>query len=128
MSKSIMIVGDDQNCAESLRHALDTNGHEVIVAGNGMNALAMFREKRPHLIILDVNISKVDGYHVSRLIKFDIRFKHIPIIMISGTNNKVQKELGLACGANEYITKPYDKMKLIEIVERHLSDLYKEDF
>ncbi|KHE93960.1 MAG: two-component response regulator [Candidatus Scalindua brodae] len=96
------------------------------MATNGKDALTMVNGKQPQLIILDVMMPKMDGYHFCRLIKFDARFKHIPVIFVSSKIQDTDRELGLACGGNEYIAKPYDLNMLIDTVEKYLDSSEKE--
>ncbi|HHT9118385.1 MAG TPA: response regulator transcription factor [Candidatus Hypogeohydataceae bacterium YC38] len=119
--KRILLVEDDLRSSEVLKFALEAKNHEVIQATNGKDALTMAREKPPQLVILDIMLPKMDGYHFCRLLKFDSRFNRIPVIIVSSKIQEADKELGLACGGNEYITKPYDINKLIGTIDRYLS-------
>ncbi|MEE9316426.1 MAG: response regulator [bacterium] len=121
--KQLLLVEDDLYSSETLKFALEAKGHEVIMVTNGRDALNLVREKPPQLVILDIMIPKMDGYHLCRLLKFDARFKHIPIIIVSAKIQDADKQLGLACGGNEYVTKPYDINNLINLVERYISSL-----
>ncbi|ODS30585.1 MAG: two-component response regulator [Candidatus Scalindua rubra] len=121
--KQLLLVEDDLYSSETLKFALEAKGHEVIIATNGKDALTLVREKHPQLIILDIMLPKMDGYHFCRLVKFDARFKHIPVIIVSSKIQEADMKLGLACGGNEYITKPYDINNLISLVERYLNSL-----
>lgn len=118
--KRILLVEDDMRSSEILKFALEAKNHEVIQATNGKDALTMAREKPPQLVILDIMLPKMDGYHFCRLLKFDSRFNRIPVIIVSSKIQEADKELGLACGGNEYITKPYDINKLIGTIEKYL--------
>lgn len=118
--KRILLVEDDLRSSEVLKFALEAKNHEVIQATNGRDALTMAREKPPQLVILDIMLPKMDGYHFCRLLKFDSRFNRIPVIIVSSKIQEADKELGLACGGNEYITKPYDINKLIGTIEKYL--------
>ncbi len=86
----------------------------------------MVNNGQPQLIILDVMMPKMDGYHFCRLLKFDARFKHIPIIIVSSKIQDSDRELGLACGGDEYIAKPYDLDMLINTVEKYLYSTVEE--
>ncbi|MGR3175239.1 MAG: response regulator [Candidatus Scalindua sp.] len=121
--KFLLLVEDDLYSAETLKFALETKGHEVVLATNGKDALKLVREKPPQLIILDIMLPKMDGYHFCRLIKFDARFKDIPVIIVSSKIQEADKKLGIACGGNEYVTKPYDINNLINMVEGYLKTL-----
>lgn len=125
-NKQLLLVEDDLYSAETLKFALEAKGHNVIMATNGKDALAMVNNEHPQLIILDVMMPKMDGYHFCRLLKFDTRFKHIPIIFVSSKIQDADRELGLACGGNEYIAKPYDLDMLINTVEKYLQSPAEE--
>lgn len=116
----VLLVDDDLYAIETLKFALDAKGYEVITAANGKDALNLVREKHPQLIVLDIMMPKMDGYHFCRLIKFDARFKDIPIIIVSSKIQEADKKLGIACGGSEYVTKPYDINNLISLIEGYL--------
>jgi DNA-binding response OmpR family regulator len=119
--KFLLLVEDDLYSAETLKFALEAKGHEVVLATNGIDALKLVREKPPQLIILDIMLPKMDGYQFCRLIKYDARFKDIPVIIVSSKIQEADKKLGIACGGNEYVTKPYDINNLINLVEGYLN-------
>ena len=121
-NRQILLVEDDFYAAETLKFALEAKGHKVALATNGRDALTMVNNDLPQLIILDIMMPKMDGYHFCRLLKFDARFKHIPVIIVSSKIQDVDRKLGLACGGDEYITKPYDLNMLISTVEKYLDN------
>ncbi len=121
--KRLLLVDDDLFSVETLKFALEAKGHEVITATNGKDALSIVRGNQPLLIILDVMMPKMDGYHFCRLIKFDTRFKHIPVIIVSARIQEADKKLGVVCGCDDYVTKPYDIDDLISLIEGYLNNL-----
>ena len=125
-NRQILLVEDDLYSSETLKFALEVKGHNVTLATNGRDALNMVNNEIPQLIILDIMMPKMDGYHFCRLLKFDTRFQHIPVIIVSSKIQEADKKLGLACGGNEYITKPYDLNMLINTVEKYLESLIEE--
>jgi DNA-binding response OmpR family regulator len=125
-NRQILLVEDDLYASETLKFALEAKGHKVALATNGRDALNMVNSEIPQLIILDIMMPKMDGYHFCRLLKFDARFQHIPVIIVSSKIQEADKKLGLACGGNEYITKPYDLNMLINTVEKYLDNLIEE--
>ncbi len=125
-NKTILLVEDDFHSAETLKFALEAKGHSIALATNGRDALNMVNNEMPQLIILDIMMPKMDGYHFCRLLKFDARFQHIPVIIVSSKIQEADKKLGLACGGNEYIPKPYDLDILINTVEGYLDNLIEE--
>ena len=116
----ILVVDDDVKACELLKRFLGAKGYEVIIATNGLEALTMVRENPPQLVILDIFMPKVDGFHFCRLLKYDKRFKDIPVIIVTASRMKTDKQLGFACGGDEYVTKPYDMNKLLNLVENYL--------
>ncbi len=121
-NKQILLVEDDLYSAETLKFALEVKGHKVTLATNGRDALNIVNNEIPQLIILDIMMPKMDGYHFCRLLKFDARFKHIPVIIVSSKIQEADRKLGLACGGDEYITKPYDLNMLINTLEKYLDN------
>ncbi|MGR3293279.1 MAG: response regulator transcription factor [Candidatus Scalindua sp.] len=125
-NRQILLVEDDLYSAETLKFALEVKGHKVTLATNGKDALTMVNNEMPQLIILDIMMPKMDGYHFCRLLKFDARFKHIPVIIVSSKIQEADRKLGIACGGDEYITKPYDLDMLINTVEKYLDSSIEE--
>src|SRR4030042_3707062 len=104
--KKILVVDDEVDLVETVRFSLELEGFDVLVSYNGEDALSQARKEKPDLIILDLMLPKLDGYKVCRLLKFDERYKHIPILMLPAKPQEKDKLLGKTQGANEYITQP----------------------
>ena len=119
--KKILIVDDEADLVETVRFPLEMEGFNVLVSYNGEDGLGQARREKPDLILLDLMLPKLDGYKVCRLLKFDERYKNIPILMLTAKTQEKDKALGLETGANEYITKPFDLEKLVEKVKEYLS-------
>jgi len=119
--KKILVVDDEVDLVETLRFPLELEGFDVIVSYNGEDALNQAREKNPDLILLDIMLPKLDGYKVCRLLKFDERYKHIPILMLTAKTQEKDKLIGKETGADEYITKPFDIDFVISKVKFYLS-------
>jgi len=115
--KKILIVDDEVDLVETVRFPLEMEGFNVLVSYNGEDALSQARKEKPDLILLDLMLPKLDGYKVCRLLKFDERYKNIPILMLTAKTQEKDKALGMETGANEYITKPFDLDKLVEKVK-----------
>lgn len=118
--KRILVVDDEVDLVETVRFSLELEGFEILVAYNGEEALNQARKEHPDLILLDLMLPKLDGYKVCRLLKFDERYKHIPVLMLTAKTQDKDKILGLETGANEYITKPFDMDDLIKKVKDYL--------
>ena len=119
--KKILIVDDEVDLVETLRFPLEMEGFNVLVSYNGEDALSQARKEKPDLIILDLMLPKLDGYKVCRLLKFDERYKHIPILMLTAKTQEKDKILGKETGADEYITKPFEMDYLMEKVKAYLN-------
>jgi DNA-binding response OmpR family regulator len=120
-SKKILIVDDEADLVETVRFPLEMEGYHVLVSYNGEDALSQARKENPDLILLDLMLPKLDGYKVCRLLKFDDRYKHIPILMLTAKSQEKDKSLGIETGANEYITKPFEMDDLLKKVKTYLN-------
>ena len=119
--KKILVVDDEVDLVETVRFPLEMEGFDVLVSYNGEDALNQARKESPDLIILDLMLPKLDGYKVCRLLKFDERYKHIPILMLTAKTQEKDKTIGMETGANEYITKPFEMDYLMEKVKAYLN-------
>jgi DNA-binding response OmpR family regulator len=117
MAKKILIVDDEKDLVETLTFRLKSYGYEVISAHDGKDGLDMARSESPDLILLDLMLPKLDGYKVCRMLKFDEKFKKIPIIMLTARSQEDDKKIGLETGANAYITKPFNPKSLLAKIE-----------
>lgn len=115
--KKILIVEDEVDLANALKMRFESAGYSVDTAIDGQEALQKVRDNPPHLIILDLMLPKIDGYKVSRILKFDEKYKDIPIIMLTAKAQEKDKELGLQVGASAYIVKPFDSKDLVDKVK-----------
>lgn len=118
--KRILVVDDEVDLVETVRFSLELEGFEVLVAHNGEEALNQARKESPDLILLDLMLPKLDGYKVCRLLKFDERYKHIPILMLTAKTQEKDRATGMETGADEYITKPFDMDELMNKVKNYL--------
>jgi two-component system alkaline phosphatase synthesis response regulator PhoP len=119
--KKILVVDDEVDLVETVRFSLEMEGFNVLVSYNGEDALSQARKEKPDLILLDLMLPKLDGYKVCRLLKFDEKYKHIPILMLTAKTQEKDKALGMETGADEYITKPFEMDYLMEKVKAHLN-------
>jgi two-component system alkaline phosphatase synthesis response regulator PhoP len=118
--KKILVVDDEVDLVETVRFPLEMEGYHVLVSYNGEDGLNQARKENPDLILLDLMLPKLDGYKVCRLLKFDERYKHIPILMLTAKTQEKDRVLGLETGADEYITKPFEMDYLMEKVKEYL--------
>ena len=112
--QKILIVDDDNNIAELISLYLTKECYETTVANDGEEALKIFEQFRPNLIILDLMLPGMDGYQVCR----EIRTKStVPVIMLSAKGEIFDKVLGLELGADDYMIKPFDTKELVARVK-----------
>ncbi|MGD9579890.1 MAG: response regulator transcription factor [Vampirovibrionia bacterium] len=121
MTKKILIVDDEKDIVETLKFILESEGYDCVVAYDGEEALSLAKNVNPDLIVLDVMLPKINGYKVCRLLKFDSKYKHIPILMVTARTQAEDKIIGEETGANEYITKPFDIETITTLVKQYLN-------
>jgi DNA-binding response OmpR family regulator len=121
MTKTILIVEDEENIGVALRYLMKDQGYNVLVARDGEEALAMVSESTPDLMLLDVMMPKRDGYDVCQTIRSNPAWQAIKIIMLSAKGRDIEVEKGLALGADAYLTKPFSTRDLAAKVRSMLS-------
>ena len=119
-SARILAVDDSPTILEMISSILASGGYDVITAVDGNEALAKARAESPDLILLDVMLPKLDGYRVCRLLKFDQKYKAIPIIMLTAKTEEQAMATGIRTGANQYLTKPVEPDRLLGAVAEEL--------
>ena len=116
----ILIVDDEPDLLTVLRFGLESEGFDVIQASDGEQGLALARQYLPDLMILDLMLPRMDGYKVCRALKFDERYKRIPIFILSARSGDTDRRLALELGADEVHTKPYEMKTLVTAVRTRL--------
>jgi len=120
MSRKILIIEDEVALSRMLQLRLEANNFQVIAATDGQKGLNMAREEAPDLIILDIMLPSLNGHQILRMLKFDGRYKEIPIIVLTAKGLEEDKKLGLDLGADAYFAKPFDSDKLIDKIRELL--------
>ena len=118
--KKILIVDDEPDIVEVLKFPLEASGYECICAYDGETGLKSAKELSPDLMILDVMLPKINGFKISRLLKYDSKYKDIPILMVTARSQENDKLIGEETGADEYITKPFTIDEILEKVKKYL--------
>jgi len=113
MSATILVVEDEPGIQEVLKFNLGQHGHDVIVAGDGEDAMNLLRGALPDLVLLDWMLPGMSGVEVAKRIRSDGRLKGIPIIMLTARAEERDKVQGLDTGADDYITKPFSPRELM---------------
>ena len=109
MKDVILVVEDESNIRANIVAFLEAEGFAAVQAKDGQEALNLFHESRPDLVILDLMLPKVDGLEVCKQIRRD---SDVPIIMVTARDEEIDKLLGLELGADDYITKPFSLREL----------------
>lgn len=119
--EKILAVDDSPTIVEMIKAILVGAGYDVVTAADGKEALELARTSGAQLIVLDVMLPKLDGYRVCRLLKFDQKYKHIPIIMLTAKSEEASMQVGMRTGADLYLTKPIQPDELLAAVESQLA-------
>jgi len=112
--KKILIVDDEADLVGMVALRLEANDFVVIKAYDGQAGLDMARNEKPDLIVLDLMLPKIDGYKVCRMLKFDEKYRNIPIIIFTAKAQDADKKLGEDVGADAYVIKPFDSALLLD--------------
>ena len=116
MTSSILVVEDSQVDRLRLVKLLDAAGYSVRTAANGLEAIAQVQHQPPALILMDVNMPKMDGFAATRALRGGAQTKDIPVVLVTAKDKKADKAWGQMLGAKGYITKPYTDEALLEQV------------
>ncbi len=110
MNQRILVVDDELEIVKVVRAYLEQSGFRVLTATDGQQALAAFRHDQPDLVILDLNLPKLDGLEVCRTIR---RESNVPIIMLTARAEETDRLIGLEIGADDYIVKPFSPREVV---------------
>jgi len=120
MSKSVLIVEDNELNMKLFHDLLDSQGFRTLQAREGLSALAIAREHRPDLILMDIQLPEVSGLEVTKWLKDDADLSHIPVIAVTAFAMKGDEERIRNGGCEAYISKPISVMHFLDVVRRHL--------
>ena len=123
----VMIVDDSNTIRRTAETILSKAGCEVVTAIDGFDSLAKIVDVVPDVIFVDIMMPRLDGYQTCALIKNNNEFKHTPVIMLSSKDGLFDKAKGRIVGADEYLTKPFSKNELFEVLERIVATKETED-
>ena len=121
VTHTVLVVDDEPNIVLSLEFLMEQAGHDVRIARNGEQALAAIRADKPDLILLDIMMPEPDGFSVCKSVRGDPALQDIPIIMLTAKGREAERELGLAAGATDFITKPFSNRDVVERVDALLT-------
>ena len=122
MSKRILIVEDQEDNRTILRDVLSTVGYELFEALNGKDGVRLAQSERPDLILMDIQLPKMDGYEATQQIRSIAELKTIPIIAVTSYALSGDEAKARAAGCDGYIAKPFSPRELLAKVRKYLSD------
>ncbi len=114
----VMVVDDSVTVRKVTSRLLERNGMNVLTAKDGVDAIAQLQEHRPDIMLLDIEMPRMDGFEVATLVRHDERLKDLPIIMITSRTGEKHRERAMAIGVNEYLGKPYQESLLLERIQQ----------
>jgi DNA-binding response OmpR family regulator len=120
MPKKILVVDDKANIVLSLEFLMKQAGYDVRTASDGEEALAAIDADPPDLILLDVNMPTKNGFEVCETVRARNEWSHIRIIMLTAHGRDIEREKGLALGADDYLTKPFAIREVVSKVQELL--------
>ena len=118
--KKILIIEDELELVSLMRSRLTDHHYEVISALNGLEGIDLARQEIPDLIILDVMMPKLDGYNVCRMLKFDEKYKKIPIIILTARGSEQDRNIAQQIRADAFLTKPFRSEILMQEIKKFL--------
>jgi twitching motility two-component system response regulator PilG len=118
----VLVVDDSPTVRKIVQLTLQRERIHVVTAGDGLSALAAVADEQPDLILLDIMLPKMDGYNICQVVRRNLAYRDLPIIMLSGKDGLFDKMRGKLAGSTEYMTKPFDSAELVQTVRRHLDN------
>ena len=114
----VLIVDDSVTVRKVTSRLLERNGYEAQVATDGIDALEKLQEMLPEVIVLDIEMPRMDGFEVANHIRHNPRLQHIPIVMITSRTGEKHRERAFGIGVNEYMGKPFQEQMLLDTLAR----------
>ena len=121
-----MIVDDSITMRKVNSRVLESVGIETVTAKDGQDAVEQLQDRIPNIMLLDIEMPRMDGYQLAEYVRGDARLRRVPIIMITSRSGQKHRDRAMKAGANAYLTKPYREPELIETVNRLLAGREQE--
>ncbi|SFL89385.1 Hpt domain-containing protein [Marinobacter zhejiangensis] len=118
----VMVVDDSVTVRKVTSRLLERNGMEVVTAKDGLDAVAQLQDHRPDIILLDIEMPRMDGFEVASFVRHDDTLRDTPICMITSRTGQKHRERALSIGVNEYLGKPFQEAELLATIERLTGD------
>jgi twitching motility two-component system response regulator PilG len=114
----VLVIDDSNTIRRSAEIFLKQGGHDVMLAEDGFDALAKVNDYQPNVIFCDILMPRLDGYQTCAIIKRNIKFSGVPVVMLSSKDGVFDKARGRMVGAQDYLTKPFTKDQLLQAVQQ----------
>jgi len=115
----VLVVDDSATIRRSAETMLTNEGCEVITEENGFEALSKITRHRPNLIFVDIMMPRLDGYQTCAIIKNNVEFRDIPVVMLTSKDGLFDMARGRVVGSDQYLTKPFTREELLGAVKQH---------
>lgn len=115
----VLVIDDSNTIRRSAEIFLKQGGYQVLLAEDGFDALSKVNDHSPDLIFCDILMPRLDGYQTCAIIKRNPKFSAVPVIMLSSKDGLFDKARGRMVGSEAYLTKPFTKDQLLQVVEQH---------
>lgn len=126
-AKSVLIVEDNELNMKLFHDLLSAHGYRTVQTRNGLDALALARQHRPNLILMDIQLPEVSGLEVTRWLKEDVELRSIPVVAVTAFAMKGDEERIRSGGCEAYVSKPISVATFLETVRRFIGDARTED-
>jgi twitching motility two-component system response regulator PilG len=115
----VLVIDDSNTIRRSAEIFLKQGGYQVLLAEDGFDALSKVNDHEPDLIFCDILMPRLDGYQTCAIIKRNLKFSNVPVIMLSSKDGLFDKARGRMVGSQDYLTKPFTKDQLLHAVEQY---------
>ncbi len=115
----VLVVDNSQTVRMSAQRFLREGGHEVLLAEDGYQALALLHDFMPDLVFCDILMPRLDGYQTCAIIRRNARFAHVPVLMLSSKDGVFDLARGRLAGAQDHLGKPFGREQLLQAVQQH---------
>jgi chemosensory pili system protein ChpA (sensor histidine kinase/response regulator) len=115
---TVMVVDDSVTVRKVTSRLLERNGMEVVTAKDGLDAVAQLQDHQPDIILLDIEMPRMDGFEVASFVRHDDTLRETPICMITSRTGEKHRERAMAIGVNEYLGKPFQETELLDTIKR----------
>src|SRR6476469_7264312 len=120
MAKTILVIEDNTDIRENTAEILDLAGYKTFTAENGKRGVELAIKEKPSVIVCDIMMPELDGYGVLHMLRKNPDTQHIPFIFLTAKAERTDFRKGMEMGADDYITKPFDEIELLNAIEARL--------